>query len=77
MELLLLGVIGQVVCLRLLVIQLARTPDDPPLLRREHASGGSRLRRERRRGRLIRLAVGGFTAATVLSVLGIIALVRA
>jgi hypothetical protein len=75
-ELLLLGVVGQVVALRLLVIQLARTPDDPPLLRASRAPWQSRERRRRRHVLLTRAAVAGFVLASVVSAFGLVAVLR-
>jgi hypothetical protein len=72
--LLLLGLVGQVLALRLLVIQLARSPDDPPLLRHS-MTPLIRERRERRHQRLLRAAIGGFAVATVTTVLGLVAIV--
>jgi hypothetical protein len=73
-ELLLLGVVGQVVALRLLVVQLARTPDDPPLLRRARPTWVSRERRRRRHRMLTRAAVAGFAVATAVAITGLILL---
>lgn len=76
MELLLLGLVGQVVSLRLLVLQLARSPDDPPLLRRRAVTWVSRERRRRRHRQLTRLAIGGFVLATAVAAVGLVALLR-
>lgn len=73
MELLLLGLLGQVVALRLLAVQLARTPDDPPLLAHRPTD---RQRRVRRHQRLLRLAIGGFVIATATSAIGMVLVLR-
>ncbi len=76
MELLLLGVLGQVVCLRLLVIQLARRPDDPYLVRRGTPGYVDRRRREKRHRWLLRGAVTGFLLATAVALSGLVLTLR-
>jgi hypothetical protein len=76
MELLLVGVVGQVVALRLLAFQLARSPDDPPLLRRAARTPLSVERRHRRHRWLLRVAVAAFAVATVVAVAGVVTLFR-
>lgn len=73
MLLLLLGMVGQLIALRLLVIQLARFPDDPPLVRRAH-SARDREHRERRHRRLTSAAIVGFTGSTALAGIGVLLL---
>ncbi len=70
---LLVGLIGQVLALRLLAIQLARGPEDPPLLRHHRAPEEVARRRQRHR-RLTALAIGGFTVATLLASAGVVGL---
>jgi hypothetical protein len=74
MELLLVGVVGQVVALRLLAVQLARSPDDPPLVRSRAVLDVERRRVRHRR--LTRLAIAGFVAATAVSVIGLLLALR-
>jgi hypothetical protein len=76
MELLLLGVVGQVVALRLLALQLARSPEDPPLVRHRVRTASDVSRRRRRHRRLVRTAVAGFVAATLVSAAGLALLLR-
>jgi hypothetical protein len=75
-ELLLLGVVGQVVTLRLLVLQLARTPEDPPLVRKRTRGYADIRRRERRHRRLVHLATAGFALFTAMSIVGLVLTLR-
>lgn len=72
--LLLLGMVGQVVALRVLVVQLARSPDDPRLIRREGAHADRAFRHARHRW-LTRAAIAGFVASTGVAGLGVALLV--
>jgi uncharacterized membrane protein len=75
-ELLLIGVVGQVVTLRLLVLQLARTPEDPPLVRKRVRGHVDVQRRARRHRFLVRLAMAGFAAFTAMAVVGLVLTLR-
>jgi hypothetical protein len=75
-ELLLIGVVGQVVTLRLLVLQLARTPEDPPLVRKRTRGYADIRRRARRHHRLVRLAMAGFAVFTAMSIAGLLLTLR-
>jgi hypothetical protein len=77
MELLLLGVLGQVLSLRLLVIQLARRPDDPFLVRRGTPGYLDRRRRERRHRWVLRGAITAFLVATAVAISGLVLALRA
>lgn len=76
MELLLLGVVGQVITLRLLVLQLARTPEDPPLVRKRSRGHADVERRRQRHRLLVRVAMAGFAAFTLMSVVGLVLALR-
>lgn len=76
MELLLVGVLGQVVALRLLVLQLARSPDDPRWVRNRPIGYLDRRRRERRYRWLVRGSVAGFLLATAVAVAGLVLALR-
>ena len=76
MELAVLGVIGQIVALRFLVIQAARRADDPRLWGPDDQPPTVQqiqLRDERRRQRIFWGAVG-FWAATVIALIGLLLL---
>jgi hypothetical protein len=75
-ELLLLGVVGQVITLRLLVLQLARSPEDPPLVRKRVRGLADVQRRRRRHRVLVRVATAGFIVFTVMSLVGLVLTLR-
>lgn len=72
MEVLLVGVVGQLVALRLLVLQLARSPDDPPLVRKRTYAALELDRRRRRHGRLLAAAIIGFVGASAVTAVGLV-----
>jgi hypothetical protein len=57
-----------------LAIQLARSPDDPPLLRSRVPTEQERWRRSRRHAALQRMAIVGFVLSTAVSVAGVLLL---
>ncbi|CAN5764331.1 MAG: hypothetical protein H0V93_15605 [Euzebyales bacterium] len=77
MELVLIGVLGQVLALRFLVVQAARSPEDPPLFGQAPVTGEDLARRAARRPRLVFWGIVAFASASAVTVIGLILLVAA
>lgn len=77
----LIGVLGQVLALRFLVLQAARSPEDPPLLGQKPATPEDLARRAARRAarrpQLVFWGIVAFASASAVTVIGLILLFAA
>lgn len=75
MELAIIGVVGQIIALRVLIVQAASRPDDPPLVRQRVLAEADRARRRQAIADRTLWAAIAFCAATVLAVVGIVLMI--